>query len=206
MSAIRRLVILALVSLLSTSAYATATDWTTVAALLEKSVVPITYLGHGGCTGFVIDRPRNYVLTAAHCWEQVMYADMIPAGVVARDTKQDLMVLFVKDLDKPALKLAGDDPAIGQQIASMGHGYGLQRPLFRLATVSDNKAKVEDVSGGPFVVTDAAFVPGQSGGPGVNASGEIVMIVQAASDRVGVGVGAKILKDRVGKYFEKVQP
>ena len=40
-----------------------------------------------------IDRPRNFVLTAAHCWETVMYADMIPAGVVARDTKQDLMVL-----------------------------------------------------------------------------------------------------------------
>ena len=112
----------------------------------------------------------------------------------------------MKDLDKPSLKLASDDPSIGQQIASLGYGYGLQRPLFRLATVSDNRAKVEDVAGGPFVVTDAAFVPGQSGGPGVNASGEIVMIVQAASDRVGIGVGAKIIKDRMGRYFEKVAP
>jgi hypothetical protein len=38
-----------------------------------------------------------------------------------------------------------------------------------------------------------------------NEAGEVVGIVQRASDRVGVGAGVEIIRDRVGRYAEKPQ-
>jgi S1-C subfamily serine protease len=52
---------------------------------------------------------------------------------------------------------------------------------------------------------DAAFVGGMSGGPLVNARGEVVMIVQMASDRIGLGRGIEQIRDRVGRYWGKVR-
>ncbi len=53
------------------------------------------------------------------------------------------------------------------------------------------------------MVTDAAFVSGQSGGPCVNAAGEVVMMVQRGSSTVGLGVGAETIKNKAGRYFQK---
>ena len=64
----------------------------------------------------------------------------------------------------------------------------------------------EDGIGGPLVLIDAAYVPGQSGGPCVNASGEVVSIVQRASNVLGVGVGAETIKSKMGRYFQKPEP
>jgi S1-C subfamily serine protease len=58
------------------------------------------------------------------------------------------------------------------------------------------------IEGGPFVMIDAAYVGGQSGGPCINIQGEVVSIVQRASNLVGIGVGAEKLRDRIGKFFE----
>jgi S1-C subfamily serine protease len=46
-------------------------------------------------------------------------------------------------------------------------------------------------------------VPGMSGGPVVDASGQVVMIVQLASDRVGLGIGAESIRAKVGRFFAK---
>jgi S1-C subfamily serine protease len=204
MSPHRSLILIALVSLLSTSAYA-ITGWVDVAAMLEKSVVPLTgRFGEGyGCSGFVINESKNFVLTDSHCQKDIVYVDKIPAEVVAVDVQQDLMVLEVEDLDRPALKMADSKPRRGQQIATDGYGMVLLKSLFRTAHVSAVDTPITDIQGGPFVVTDAAFVGGQSGGPGVNEAGEVVMIVQRASGLVGVGVNVEIIKDRMGKWIEK---
>ena len=56
---------------------------------------------------------------------------------------------------------------------------------------------------GTFVSLDSAFVGGQSGGPVVNAAGEVVLIVQRASNTVGIGVGADVIRERMGRFFGK---
>ena len=183
-----------------------AADWTSVADKLTKAVVPITYDGDGGCTGFVVDTARKFVLTAAHCdvsAGQKIYVDQSPATVVNKDVKRDLMVLKVEDLndDKVALKLAGDHPRIGEAVASFGFGYALERPMFRTSFVADNEMDIPDLEGGPFIIFDASFVGGQSGGPIVNGAGDVVAIVQRASNNVGIGVGVGTIKSRVGRYF-----
>lgn len=175
-----------------------ASSWL-IADKLMNTVVLVEH-EEGTCTGFVIDSQKHYVLTAAHCDGKDILADHSPAKVVSKDTKADLLVLSVKDIDKPALKLAAGDAAIGEEVASAGFGYGLERPMFRVGHVADNAAQIPELPG-TWLLLDVSLVPGQSGGPIVNHDGEVVSIVQMTSDRVGFGRGVDVLRNKVGKYF-----
>lgn len=182
---------------------ATGTDWTQIATSVRHSIVEISIgeEGQGGCTGFVSDHDRALVVTAAHCDGPKVMADSMPSTIKAKDVKSDLMVLEVKGLDRPALRLAKNDPKVGDEVASFGYGYALDQPLFRVAHVSARNANIgERVQ---YLAVDSSFVPGQSGGPVLNAAGEVVMIVQLGTGVVGFGVGAERIEDRVGRYFQK---
>jgi S1-C subfamily serine protease len=186
-----------------------AADWSPIATTLSKSVVYIENT-HGSCTGFVVNAnagekgKQDYVLTAAHCDGPELYADQSAAKVIWKDTKKDLLILEVDDLDRPALHVAKDNPKRGEEVMSFGYGYGLERPMLRVTHIADDNTYIpEDGIGGPLMVTDATFVPGQSGGPVINAAGEVVMMVQRGSSSVGMGVGADVMRSKAGRYFEK---
>jgi S1-C subfamily serine protease len=174
-------------------------SWTVVAEQLKASVVEITDF----CSGVVID--AEVVLTAAHCSGEdtpELFVDLLPAEVMAKDVKYDFLVLRVKGLERPALKLAAENPTLGQEVASFGFGNGAEEGMFRRAYISTVDGTVNGKK--PIVITDAAFVPGQSGGPLVNAAGEIVALVQLSSDRMGAGRGAHEIRKRVGKFFARI--
>jgi S1-C subfamily serine protease len=191
-----------------------AADWPALVKALEKSVVTIERNDAGvSCTGFIInsrakdkdDDDVDYVLTAAHCEAAKLWADQSVATIIAKNKEKDLIVLSIEDSDRPALKLAKENPKVGDEAASFGYGYGLERPLFRLTHISAETYIPYDGIGGPLFMTDATFVPGQSGGCVVNAAGEVVMMVQMGTNSVGMGVGADTLRQKVGKYWEKPQ-
>ncbi len=190
------------------------TDWGGLVKDLAKSVVTIERNDAGtSCTGFVInskakdkdDHDVDYILTAAHCEAAKLWADQSEAKVIAKNTEKDLIVLSVEDTDRPAMKLAKDNPKVGDEVASFGYGYGLAQPLFRITHVSAETYIPYQGIGGPLFFTDATFVGGQSGGPVINAAGEVVMIVQMGTNEVGMGVGAETIRSKVGKYWEKPQ-
>ena len=187
-------------------------DWTPIADKLSKSVV-FVHSKSGSCTGFIInsDRKRkdtdvDLVLSADHCYGLEIFADNEVATVIWRDPKSDLMLLEIEDTGKPALQIAEKDPKQGQEVGSFGHGYALEKPMFRHAYVSNPAIDVPGVEGGPFVMIDAAYVNGQSGGPCINDKGEVVSIVQEASNLVGIGIGAERIRDKIGRYLEKPKP
>ena len=130
-------------------------------------------------------------------------AECLSRTSTTRTIKSALMVLFVEDIDRPALKLAKHDPEIGEEIASYGFGWALEKPLFRVAHVSVDGVSLEGYERAQRYGIDASFVGGQSGGPVFNPLGEVVMIVQLGNDQAGFGVGAEVLEDKVGKYFTK---
>jgi S1-C subfamily serine protease len=183
-----------------------AADWTAIAKKANESIVYIESAS-GSCTGFVINSDakggKDYIQTAAHCVGADIFADSAVARVIWKDTKHDLAILEVEDTGRPALRLAKSNPQIGEEVASYGYGMALARPMFRTAHVSDDASELPEIEGGPFVMIDAAYVGGQSGGPCINAAGEVVSIVQRASGLVGVGVGAERLASRAGRYYEK---
>ena len=116
------------------------------------------------------------------------------------------MVIEVPDLTRPALRLAKTNPKIGDEVASLGYGYGLERPMFRTTHISDDETYIhENGIGGPFMVTDDVCVGGQSGGPVINHAGEVVLIVQRGGGGVGMGVGAEMIRAKVGRFFGKAQ-
>lgn len=187
--------------------------WTPVADAAKRSIVVVQSVG-GSCTGFIINAAAkggperhddvDYILTAAHCDGADLYASQRPATIKTKDARKDLMVLEVEDLDRPALKIAKADPVPGDEIASFGYGYGLEEPMFRVANVANDKLFIPfEGVGGPLIAVNMTFVPGQSGGPVLNHSGEVVMIVQMGTPIVGFGVGVEIIRDRVGRYVGK---
>lgn len=184
-----------------------ATDWAPIIKTVEKSLVWIEIGDEGACTGFVIDQARHYVMTAAHCSpgeKGILWADRVTARIVSRDTKKDLLVIEVKDIDptRPALKLAASNPERGQEVMSAGYGFALERPFFRQTHIQDDM--LTGIEGGPYISTDSSFVGGQSGGPVVNILGEVVMIVQRGDNgTTGLGVGVDIIRERMGRFFGK---
>jgi S1-C subfamily serine protease len=183
-----------------------APDWTATADKLAQSLVTVVS-NEGSCTGWVLNDhakgDKDWIVTAAHCDGSGLFADNAPAKVVMKDRKHDLMVLEVEDLDRPAVKLSGKTPQLGEEIMSMGFGYGLEKPMLRIAHISNPAIELPDVEGGPFVMIDAAYVNGQSGGPVVNAQGEIVSIVQRANGVLGIGVDAVRIAKSVQRYLPK---
>lgn len=177
-------------------------NWNPVAVKVLKSISYLTG-PEGSCTAWSIDSKRDYVITAAHCDQKDMLVDNLPATVKSKDVKKDLLVLEVKGLDKPSLRLAHDNPKVGDEVASYGYGLALERPFFRVTHISDDQLYVPfEGIGGPFILTDTNFIGGQSGGPVVNTDGDVVLLVQLGSaDGFGLGVGAETIKDKMGKFF-----
>ncbi len=184
----------------------TAPDWTATADKLAQSLVTVVS-NQGSCTGWILNdhakNDKDWIVTAAHCDGTDLYADNAPAKVVMKDRKHDLMVLEVEDLDRPAVKLSGKAPQLAEEILSFGFGYGLEKPMVRIAHISNTSIELPELEGGPFVMIDAAYVPGQSGGPVVNAQGEIVSIVQQANGVLGIGVDAVRIAKSVQRYLPK---
>jgi S1-C subfamily serine protease len=150
-----------------------ATDWSDVIKRVEQSVLWLNIDGEGGCTAFIINQEKHYLMTAAHCYADkgVLWADSVPTTVIALDLKKDMMVLEAKNIDpsRPALKLADKNPVRGEEVMSVGYGFALERPFFRQAHVQEDELNIPQGNvGGPFISTDSPFVGGQSGGPVVN--------------------------------------
>lgn len=181
------------------------TIWNPIAEKVEKSLAMLVVGTEGFCTAFSINEKEDYVLTANHCFGhdvegKDLLVDNAPSKLVAKDLKHDLLVLYVKGLDKPALHLAKHNPRVGDEMASYGFGYALSKPLFRVThTSAIDTDEFPDV-----VITDTDFTLGQSGGPVVDGNGDVVMIVQAGDGRgLGIGFGAETIKKSMGRYFEE---
>jgi S1-C subfamily serine protease len=193
------------VSALPTTTTAQATWHLLVERLLEKSVVQLS----ANCSGFVINEAEDYVLTAKHCGpedvDSSVVVDNIPGTIVATDVHKDLLVVHVPGIDKPALRFAQAKPTYGEELGSFGYGGGYERPMLRLAHISQPRALVPEAGPGEWIMLDGAFVGGQSGGPVVNAQGEVLLIVQMSNAVMALGRSSETIRDRVGKWIEKVK-
>ena len=183
-----------------------ASKWTPIADRLAESVVFIELFAgtqaQGSCTGFIIDSTKHLVLTAAHCDAEKILANGTVTYKMFKDERKDLLVLRANNIDGPEIALASNSLERGDEVASMGYGYGLEDPMFRVGHVSNIRMEIEGLSG-PFVLIDSSFVPGMSGGPVVNDKGELVLIVQRTGEGFGIGVDSTVMRDKVGKYFSK---
>ena len=176
-----------------------------------RSAQAVPMRGQG--SGFIIDA-NGIVLTNAHVVKgasevTVKLTDRreFRAKVMGVDPKTDVAVLKIDAKNLPTVQLGNSrDLRVGEWVLAIGSPYGLENTV-TAGVVSAKGRALPDDSFVPFIQTDAAVNPGNSGGPLFNARGEVVGINSQIYSRTGgyQGVSFAIpieVATKVGKQIE----
>ncbi len=149
----------------------------------------------GQGSGFVIDR-EGYILTNAHVVKGadevvIAFEDRreLTAEVIGLDERTDVALLKVEANDLPAVTLGNaDDLSVGDWVLAIGNPFGLEQSATQ-GIVSALSRNLPSDTYVPFIQTDAAVNPGNSGGPLFNTDGEVVGINSQIYSRSGGYMG-----------------
>lgn len=146
-------------------------------------------------SGFIIESD-GYILTNTHV---VADADEIlvklddnrefEAEVVGYDRPSDVALLKVEAEDLPTVRFGdSDDLEVGQWVLAIGSPFGLDHTATQ-GIVSALNRKLPTDTYTPFIQTDVAVNPGNSGGPLFNLDGEVIGINAQIFSRTGGFMG-----------------
>jgi serine protease Do len=164
-------------------------------------------------SGFVI-HPSGYVVTNAHVVERSATVQVrLPSGrrltgsVVGRDRRVDLALIKVEAPGPlPVLSLGDSDRlAVGELVLALGHPFGLEQTV-SLGIVSRKGAPLQAAAPGfDFIQTDAAVNPGNSGGPLVDMSGQVVGVntMAARNGSIGFAIPINLIKGLLPQLLAK---
>jgi serine protease Do len=145
---------------------------------------------------------NRHVLGRHH--PKVLLADerQLDAEVIATDEEVDLALLRIDARDLPAIQI-GDSTQlhVGELVFTLGHPWG-QRNAASFGIVSQlGNAQTRGRRGLiPIIRTDARLAPGNSGGPLLNAAGEVVGInTMIVGGNQGIAIPSAVALDFVEK-------
>ncbi len=146
---------------------------------------------HGQGSGFIVSAD-GLVLTNAHVVKGaseviVKLTDRreFRAKVLGSDPKTDVAVLKIDAKDLPTVRLGSTrDLQVGEWVLAIGSPFGFENSV-TAGVVSAKGRSLPDDSLVPFIQTDVAVNPGNSGGPLFNARGEVVGINSQIYSRSG---------------------
>ncbi|MES2538847.1 MAG: DegQ family serine endoprotease [Pseudomonadota bacterium] len=146
-------------------------------------------------SGFLIS-PDGYILTNAHV---VADTDEVivrlttkrefKARVVGADVRTDVALIKIDAKDLPAVRIG--DPAsleVGEWVAAIGAPFGFENSV-TAGIVSAKGRSLSEESYVPFIQTDVALNPGNSGGPLFNMRGEVVGVNSQIVSQTGGYMG-----------------
>lgn len=145
----------------------------------------------GEGSGFIVS-PDGVILTNAHVVRgaktvTVKLTDRreFKAKVLGRDDKTDVAVIKIDASGLPVVPL-GSSQALrpGDWVLAIGSPFGFENTV-TAGVVSAKGRSLPDDSAVPFIQTDVAVNPGNSGGPLFNARGEVVGINSQIYSRSG---------------------
>jgi serine protease Do len=137
---------------------------------------------HGQGSGFIISAD-GLILTNAHVVRDaseviVKLTDRreFKAKVLGSDPKTDVAVLRIDAKDLPTVPMGSTrDLKVGEWVLAIGSPFGFENSV-TAGVVSAKGRSLPDDSFVPFIQTDVAVNPGNSGGPLFNSRGEVVGI------------------------------
>jgi serine protease Do len=177
-----------------------------------------TIIGAGTGSAFVYDK-TGLVLTNNHVIDgasdiRVVFGKSheVDAEVVGRDAPTDIAVLRVEGSEHPAIPLGNSDRTrVGDWVVVIGNPFGLSHTV-TAGIVSAKDRTGDDVQLGDssgyynFIQTDASIHPGNSGGPLLNTSGEVVGIstaIRAEADRIGFAIPINMVKELLPRLVKE---
>lgn len=188
------------------------------------------YKVHGVGSGFIISKD-GFVLTNDHVAGKASKVVItmtdgkkFDAKVVGSDAVSDVALLKIDGANLPYLELANsEDVIVGEWTIAFGNPFGLfdynAKPTVTVGVVSNTGVNFTqpDYSGEErvykgMIQTDAAISSGNSGGPLVNAVGEVIGIntviystAQSASGAGSIGIGFAIPINRVNSIVKRLK-
>jgi serine protease Do len=137
---------------------------------------------HGLGSGFIV-RPDGLILTNAHVVKDAQHVTVtladhreFHAKVLGMDPATDVAVLKIESHDLPVVRMGdASQLEVGDYVLAIGAPYGLEET----ASAGIVSAKARSLPGDqyvPFIQTDVAVNPGNSGGPLFDAHGNVVGI------------------------------
>lgn len=173
-------------------------------------------------SGFVIS-PDGYVVTNDHVVGnatriEIQFPDgrTMGAELVGTDYASDLALLKI-DPDEPLPYLSfadGEPPIVGEWIIALGNPFGLfeaAEPTVTVGVVSATGRNLQSGRSGrvyrDMIQTDAAINRGNSGGPLVNALGEVIGVNTAIYSDTGgsIGIGFAVPAQRATRILEELR-
>jgi len=172
---------------------------------------------HGLGSGFVISAD-GYIVTNAHVIENaevinVRFTDKreMKAKVIGADKRSDVALLKVEATGLPFLKLGdSSNMRVGEWVLAIGSPFGFANTV----TAGILSAKSRDLPADstasdavPFLQTDVAVNPGNSGGPLFNLKGEVIGINSQIFSRTGAyaGISFAIPIDYAANVIEQLR-
>ncbi len=154
---------------------------------MPRGDTPMRGLG----SGFIVS-PDGYILTNAHVVEgadtvNVRLTDRreFRAKVVGSDKQTDIAVLKIDAKSLPTVRLGKSaDANVGEWVVAIGSPYGFDNTV-TAGIVSAKSRSLPDANYTPFIQTDVAVNPGNSGGPLFNLAGEVIGINSQIYSRSG---------------------
>ncbi|MES3025838.1 MAG: Do family serine endopeptidase [Pseudomonadota bacterium] len=136
----------------------------------------------GAGSGFIIS-PDGVILTNAHVVRDATEVTVklqdrreYRAKVLGSDPKTDVAVLKIEASKLPVVAIGRSaDLKVGEWVLAIGSPFGLESSV-TAGVVSAKGRSLPDDSNVPFIQTDVAVNPGNSGGPLFNTRGEVVGI------------------------------
>jgi S1-C subfamily serine protease len=189
-----------------------------IARRLSEATVTVI-VGSGSGTGFIVNR-EGWIITNAHVAAGILEGAEIlvrydnrrdrRARVVAVDAEHDLAILQAQDAPviRPLRLGDSDRVAVGQNVLAFGSPFGLEGTITQ--GIVSARRDVPSAGGGVIhsaIQTDAAMNPGNSGGPLVNARGDVVGVNTTILSRTGTsaGIGFAIPSNIVKQLIEAVR-
>ena len=136
----------------------------------------------GAGSGFIVS-PDGVILTNAHVVRDAKEVTVklqdrreYRASVLGSDPKTDVAVLKIDAKNLPVVPIGkSSDLKVGEWVLAIGSPFGLDSTV-TAGVVSAKGRSLPDDSNVPFIQTDVAVNPGNSGGPLFNTRGEVVGI------------------------------
>jgi len=167
--------------------------------------------GHG--SGFIISKD-GYVVTNAHVIDDsqditVELEDKreLKAKVIGSDKLSDIALLKIEANDLPFVKLGDSDQLdVGQWVVAIGTPFGLDYTATQGIVSALSRSLPKDTYV-PFIQTDAAVHPGNSGGPLFDLDGQVVGVNSQIYSRSGgyMGVSFAIPSNIVKNVTEQLK-